>query len=281
MKSLSVILSLMAFLGRGAIAFGANDGSGDLAAVEVMYEVQLEEASRPLKDLTTKYREALEKKRTSAQDAGNLEAMMAVQAELDHLAGGDDSAPPPKAADLAKLRQIYRDQKTKLGPQVEAAVLAVNRDYAKELTKLVADLTKAGRADEALSVREKLDEFIKEHQAKRQQPAAKSSSDEKVEEQSAGLDAIKKVLIEGSWTWHAGDADADAYGTIRFLEGGKVSGIFWLTGWEVIDASTFKIIFQNNPSNYWVFKLAKSRKIAESVELKGAMTGLKTLKRVK
>jgi len=278
MKSLSIILSLMAFLGWGAIAFGANDGNGDLAAIEVMHDVQLEAASRPLKDLTTKYREALEKKRASAQDAGNLESLVATQAELDHLAEGDDSAPPPKAADLAKLRQIYRDQKAKLGPQVEAAVLAVNRDYAKELTKLVADLTKAGRADEALKVREQLDDFIKEHQAKRQQgPAAVPAP----EAQPTGIDALKKLLVDGSWSWHVGDEDSPAQGTLRFLEGGKISGPSWLTGWEVTDSSTFKVFFQNNPSNYWRFKLAKSRKFANSVEGDGAMKGPKALKHVK
>jgi hypothetical protein len=37
---------------------------------------------------------------------------------------------------------------------------------------LVVDLTKAGKADEALKVREKLDSFVKERQAKRQQAAA-------------------------------------------------------------------------------------------------------------
>jgi hypothetical protein len=211
---------------------------------------------------------------------------VAVKAELELLAQGDDTAPPPKLADLAKLRQIYRDQKAKVGPQVEAALLAVDRDYAKELNKLVVDLTKAGKADEALKVRETADAFVKEQQAKRQQAAAAKLTppgDKPVAEEikPAGIDALKKLLVEGSWTWHSGDENAPAYGTIRLLEGGKISGLNWLTAWEVTDASTFKIFFQNNPSNYWRFKLAKNRKYANSVEGDGAMKGPKALKHVK
>jgi hypothetical protein len=171
-KLLTVSLTLVAVLGWGGPAVAANDGDGTMAAIEVMREVQLEAASRPLKDLATKYREALEKKRAAAQESGNLESLVAVKAELELLAEGDDTAPPPKAAELAKLRQIYRDQKAKVRPQVEAALLAVDRDYAKELNKLVTELTKAGKADEALKVREKLDEFGKQHQAKREDAAA-------------------------------------------------------------------------------------------------------------
>ena len=100
------------------------------------------------------------------------------------------------------------------------------------------------------------------------------------EDQPAGIDALMKLLVEGSWTWHSGDENASAYGTIRLLEGGKISGLNWLTGWEVTDASTFKIFFQNNPSNYWRFKLAKNRKYANSVEGDGAMKGPKALKHV-
>ena len=284
-KWLTVSLTLAVILGWGGTAVAANDGAGAMAAIEVMRDVQLEAASRPLKDLATKYREALEKKRTAAQESGNLESLVAVKAELELLAEGDDTAPPPKAADLAKLRQIYRDQKAKVAPQVEAALLAVDRDYAKELNKLVVDLTKAGKGDEALKVREKLDAFVKEQQAKRQQEAAAKltppGNKPVAEDKPAGLDALKKLLVEGSWTWHSGDENAPAYGTIRLLEGGKISGLNWLTAWEVTDASTFKIFFQNNPSNYWRFKLAKNRKYANSVEGDGAMKGPKALKHVK
>lgn len=271
---------LLAVLGWGFPVNAANEAEGEVAAIEVMREAQLEATERPLKDLQTKYREALEKRRASAQAAGNLDHLLEVRAELDLLEQGDDSASPPKQADLAKLRQIYRDQKAKLSSQVETAKLAVDRDFAKEMNALVLDLTKAGKADEARQVKEKLDAFIKDAQARRQQAAApKPVVEEQVEvEDAKGVDALKKLLTSGSWSWHVGDTDTPAYATIRFLETGGVKGIGWLTGWEAIDGSTFKMIFQNNPNSYWVFKLAKNRKTAESVDGDGAMKGPKSLK---
>jgi hypothetical protein len=271
---------LLAFLGSGFPVNAANEAEGEVAAIEVMREAQLEATERPLKDLQTKYREALEKRRASAQAAGNLDHLLEVRAELDLLEQGDDSATPPKQADLAKLRQIYRDQKAKLSTQVETAKLAVDRDFAKEMNALVLDLTKAGQADEARQVKEKLDAFIKDAQTRRQQAAApKPAVEEPAEvEDAKGVDALKKLLTSGSWSWHVGDTDTQAYATIRFLETGGVKGIGWLTGWEAIDGSTFKMIFQNNPNSYWVFKLAKNRKTAESVDGDGAMKGPKSLK---
>lgn len=271
------IIGLVASLGCGSVAFGAE---GEIAAIEVMREAQIEAAARPLKDLEIKYREALEKKRVTAQGSGNLDYLMAVRAELDLLAEGDEAAAAPKQADLAKLRQIFREQKTRLASQVESAMLAADRDFAKEMNSLILDLTKAGKADEAVQVRGKLDAFVKEAQAKRLLAAAPkpAAEDPAVGEDDKGVEALKKLLTSGSWSWHVGDTDTPSHGAIRFLETGAVSGISWLSGWETIDASTFKIIFQKNPNNYWVFKLARNRKTAESVEGDGAMKGPKSLK---
>jgi hypothetical protein len=279
-KRLPGMLLLLAVLGWGYPLIAANEAEGEVAAIEVMREAQLEAALRPLKDLQTKYREALEKRRASAQAAGNLDHLLEVRAELDLLEQGDDSTAPPKQVDLAKLRQIYREQKAKLSSQVETAKLAVDRDFAKEMNALVLDLTKAGKADEARRVKEKLDAFIRDAQARRQLAAApKPAVEEPAEvEDAKGVDALKKLLTSGSWSWHVGDTDTPAYATIRLLETGGVKGIGWLTGWEAIDGSTFKMIFQNNPNSYWVFKLAKNRKTAESVDGDGAMKGPKSLK---
>jgi hypothetical protein len=276
------MIILVAGFGSGSVAIGANEAQGEIAAIEVLREAQLEAATRPLKDLETKYREALEKKRVTAQGAGNLDDLMAVRAELDLLAAGDEAAAPPQQADLAKLRQIYREQKTRLASQVETAVLAADRDFAKEMNVLILDLTKAGQTDEAVFVKGKLDAFIKEHQARRQQAAApKPVVEDEAEEKLKGVDGLKNLLTTGSWSWHVGDTDTPSHGSIRFLDTGVVTGISWLSGWEVINASTFKVIFQKNPDKYWVFKLAKNRKTAESVEGDGAMAGPKSLEHIK
>ena len=262
-KLLTVSLILAVVLGRGAPAFGANDGDGAMAAIEVMREVQLEAASRPLKDLETKYREALEKKRASAQESGNLENLMAVKAELDHLAKGDDSAPPPKAAELAKLRQIYRDQKAKLVPQVEAAVQAVNRDYAKEMTKLVTELTKAGKADEALKVREKLDEFGKQRQAKREEGADPAHPPTDGPRLPSGV-----AFLEGSWVLISPEVrKPDARNNVSFDKNGNFHSGMYVWGNVAITRKGNTVTFL--PGKVFIIT---SRDLLEGIDKNGKPT---------
>jgi hypothetical protein len=262
-KLLTVSLTVVVVLGWGGTAVAANDGDGAMAAIEVMRDAQLEAASRPLKDLATKYREALEKKRASAQETGNLENLMAVKAELEHLAKGDDSAPPPKAADLAKLRQIYRDQKAKLVPQVDAAVLAVNRDYAKEMTKLVTELTKAGKADEALKVREKLDELGKKQQAKREEGAAPAHPPTDGPRLPSGV-----AFLEGNWVLVSPEVrKPDARNNVSFDKNGNFHSGMYVWGNVAINRKGNTVTFLPGK----VFTIT-SRDLLEGIDKNGKLT---------
>lgn len=259
--------------------------SGAASAIEVMMEAQFEDASKPLKDLDVKYREALEKKRNSAQQTGNLEALVALASELELLADGIDTAPPPKHPEMAKMRQIYRDQKTKILPQVEKATLAVERAYLKEMNQLVVDLTKSGKPDEALKVREKADAFAKEREAIRKEAAEAKSTDpavvatRKEKETAKTKKGLEKLLTENSWSWHLDDNENPAF-TIRFLEGGKISGPSWLTAWEVIDGETVKIV-QMTTERYWTMRFSKDRETAKAVMAESTIRDNKSIKRVK
>lgn len=246
----------------------------------------MEDAARPLKDLDVKYREALEKKRTAAQQTGNLEILVAVATELDLLAEGLATAPVPKQPDLAKMRQIYRDQKARITPAVEKATLAVEQSYTKEMKQLVVDLTKAGKAEEALKVREKAEAFVKEREALRQEAAAAKSGDpadaEAVREKNLekAKKSLAKLLVENSWSWHLDGADNGLF-NIRFLETGGISGPSWLTGWEVVDADSVKIKSMGRDTNYWLFRFNKGRDKAESVPAESTIKDNKAIKRVK
>lgn len=274
-------LTILCLIALPIASFAQDEGNADIAAMEVMRDVQMDTATKPLKDLETKYREALERKRKSSQDAGNLEAVVAASAELDALAKGDDDATPPRQEDLAKLRQIYQEQKAKLGPQIDASILKVEKEFVRDMNKLVTDLTKSGKTDQAVQVKEKLDEFIKERQEKQEASAAAASAEEDEEEPDGkGIRSLEKILTDGSWSWHTNSLDTPSYGSIRFIEGGKVAGVSWLTGWEALDSSKFKIIFQNNPNSHWIFRLAKDRDSAKTVEMKG-VSGDKALKHIK
>ncbi|MBN8458468.1 MAG: hypothetical protein J0M04_11590 [Verrucomicrobia bacterium] len=259
--------------------------SGVASAIEVMMEAQMEEAQRPLRDLDTKYREALEKKRVAAQNAGNLEILVAVASELESLAEGLDSAPPPKHPDLAKMRQIYIDQKAKITPQVERTALAVERSYIKEMNQLVVDLTKSGKAAEALKVRERLEEYVRERDAARKEAAEAKSTDPAVvanrkdKETAKTKKGLEKLLTENSWSWHLDDNENPAF-TIRFLEGGKISGPSWLTAWEVLDGETVKIT-QMTTERYWTMRFSKDRETAKAVIAESTIRDNKSIKKVK
>lgn len=259
--------------------------SGAASAIEVMMEAQMEEAQRPLKDLDTKYREALEKKKATAQSSGNLEILVAVASELESLAEGLDSAPPPKHPDLAKMRQIYIDQRAKITPQVDRTALAVERSYIKEMNQLVVDLTKSGKAAEALKVRERLEGYVRERDAARKEAAEAKSTDpavvanRKEKETAKTKKGLEKLLTENSWSWHLDDNENPAF-TIRFLEGGKISGPSWLTAWEVTDGETVKIT-QMTTERYWTMRFSKDREMAKAVIAESTIRDNKSIKRVK
>ena len=151
---------VLAVLIAGAHTAAADSGSNaDLAAIQVMHDVSLADAAKPLTQLEDKYRKALEKRKTTAQDAGDLDGVLAFKAELDALDTGNQIVNPKNSGDLAKLRRIYQEHKAKLAPEVEAAVAKADKDYADQLNKLVTDLTKSGQTEEAVEVRVALDDF--------------------------------------------------------------------------------------------------------------------------
>ncbi len=174
--------------------------TGAASAIEVMMEAQMEEAGRPLKDLETKYREALEKKRTAAQQAGNLDILVAVANELELLSGDLDAAPAPKLADLAKMRQIYRDQKARILPKVEQAALAVERSYVKDMNQLVIDLTKSGKTDEAVKVKERLAGFVESREAARKTPGNPVAVEPQAPKLPKTAQELTKYLLGTSWS---------------------------------------------------------------------------------
>ena len=99
--------------------------------------------------------------------------------------------------------------------------------------------------------------YYKEHYPVRKASAAAAASAAEDEEEpdGKGIRSLEKILTDGSWSWHTNSLDTPSFGSIRFLEGGKVAGVSWLTGWEALDSSKFKIIFQNNnrPAQFYAF----------------------------
>lgn len=247
-----VVAGALAVLGFQS-ATAAGDPDAELAAIEVMREASLEAARQPLKDLAGKYRDALEKKRAVAQEGGDLERLMAVKEELALLDAGDSSAPPPKVADLAKLRQVYREQQAKLAPQVDTAVLAVERQYAKGLENLVIELTKAGKPIEATRVRAQLDALIKEIQARKtkdtvpQTAAGKKPGTEEKFEIAKGMKVIFCWIPPGEFMMGCAPTEPD--GDKIPLHKVKITKGFWMAKTELTSAQ-WEAVMGDRPAHH-------------------------------
>lgn len=123
-------------------------------------KVIAEKASAPFdashSSLNTKFTAALDAAIATAQQAGRLDDILAIQDDKKRLAEKlpipDDDDKTPDA--LKKLRIIYREQLKKLEDARTAAIATVLPAYTAKLQELEVTLTKAGRFDEAKEVKE-------------------------------------------------------------------------------------------------------------------------------
>ena len=104
--------------------------------------------------LNTKFTAALDNAATQAKSAGDLPAVLAIQADKKLLTEkqplpADDEKTPES---LKKLRAIYRDQLAKLDEQRTANTAALLAPYTAKLQELEATLTKTDRIAEAKEV---------------------------------------------------------------------------------------------------------------------------------
>lgn len=133
----------------------------ELTVLSQQYEKTLAEKSTApfdasLATLNTKFTAALDGAIATAQQAGRLDDILAIQDDKKRLAEKlpipDDDDKTPDA--LKKLRTIYREQLKKLEDARTAAIATVLPAYTARLQELEVTLTKAGRFDEAKEVKD-------------------------------------------------------------------------------------------------------------------------------
>ncbi|HEY2341389.1 MAG TPA: hypothetical protein VGH90_00105, partial [Chthoniobacteraceae bacterium] len=109
------------------------------------YQGALQRAVAPLQ---TQYDALLNRLLQKYTQAGNLDEVLALKAELAH-----DSKSP---ADQAKLPAEARQASAQLQKSCEAAVEPVRRIYVAELNKLMVESTRANRLDDAMAIRDEI-----------------------------------------------------------------------------------------------------------------------------
>lgn len=129
----------------------------DLNGLEDSYILLRREAHKPLKELTDRYVAALGKCKADFQSAGNLDGIIEVNKAIEEI--GKGILPDGKSADatLQKYEQVYLTQKEEAERSIERQLAKASETYLGLLTDLMTRLTKQGKIDEALKVREKVE----------------------------------------------------------------------------------------------------------------------------
>jgi formylglycine-generating enzyme required for sulfatase activity len=134
----------------------------DLEALAKARVAALTTAQQPLIMLADKYRAALQKQKEVVQAAGDLDAVLAVDAALAELNAGVEAAEPPQDANVSRLRAIYLRERKALALRLQPEIARVESDHLSRLEKLMADLTKLGLIEEAKMVKKIRDEVAED-----------------------------------------------------------------------------------------------------------------------
>ncbi|WP_395752868.1 formylglycine-generating enzyme family protein [Prosthecobacter sp.] len=115
-------------------------------------------------ELKAKYVTALERGLKAAQEGGRLEDALAFKEESKKISTGGEVAAESEttSAELKKLRGIYHQSMARLEQDKNKATNPIITALIGSLDRLVVTLTKAGRLDEALFVKQKKDKLGEE-----------------------------------------------------------------------------------------------------------------------
>ena len=163
---LATVAFLLLVIGLPGVARGAEmDMKANLDAFTSMRDAGIEMANKPLTEIRTKYHLALQQFQKEAQAGGDLDGVLAATTALELQQSGALFSPLSEDSKIAKIQQTYQKTYEDTQQQVDARLVAVDRDYANQLEKLIKELTQAGSIDDAVKVRKIKDQFIEDYKA--------------------------------------------------------------------------------------------------------------------
>lgn len=133
--------------------FGAPDNLYSLEGLRFQHATRIELAGKPVKDLVSKYRLALEKLEKKYSDAGDLSAVLSVRKELERIGDLNDGG-NIKETELRRMQGIYRKERGIREMEEGKMMLKLNADFLKQLVRLETELTKNRKIEEAVKVQE-------------------------------------------------------------------------------------------------------------------------------
>ncbi|MCP5540996.1 MAG: hypothetical protein H7A52_12710 [Akkermansiaceae bacterium] len=148
---LAMMTAVAAVLG-GIPAQGQSDAAKpDLEDLLFEYEVKKAEIDRPMTDLQRQYEGALGRLKDEMKSQGNLDAVLALEAEKKGFRAGQFVGEGDFDA-LKRLRDKYRDALSRAESGLEKSRAALVEASTAKLEALQARLTQEGRLDEAQAV---------------------------------------------------------------------------------------------------------------------------------
>ena len=166
----------------------------DYDIVSQTFKESLNETNRPISKLGENYKAAVEKRKSSAQNAGDLQGVINATAALKSFEEGKPPAVDSPDSELNKINKVYLAERSKLDASLRPKQLAVWSNHRKAVEAFIKQLTMEAEIDEAKIVSQEL-----------------KSIDSAIENLSQKTDGGEEKFIAQSWigSWKV-DFDNDS-----------------------------------------------------------------------
>jgi hypothetical protein len=135
----------------------------EIAAMDLKFKNDLEELQKPFNELLNQYMEQLRLDKVQYQQAGNLDAALAHEQEIEEVRPKDSEKSPewhaPEDPIIIKKRQGFMSKHAEILSRNFDAAIALARGYAEQLNALIVERTKGGKLQEAQAFQSRLDDL--------------------------------------------------------------------------------------------------------------------------
>lgn len=140
---------------------GAVQAQSPIEELETTYRAAITRAETPERDLLAKYIEGLRSLGERKRAEGDLEAVLTIHREIES-AASDQKRDFEKIPDLKRLREIYESNLARIREQTVRETSRLRDAYRQRLSAETESLTRAGKIDEALLVKARIETLDRE-----------------------------------------------------------------------------------------------------------------------
>ena len=135
----------------------------EIAAMDLKFKNDLVELQKPFNELLNQYMEQLRLDKVQYQQAGNLDAALAHEQEIEEVrpkdSGKSSEWHAPEDPIIIKKRQGFMNKYAAIVSRNYDAAIALARVYADQLNALIVERTKAGKLQEAQAFQSRFDDL--------------------------------------------------------------------------------------------------------------------------